>query len=88
MRNTLLVTFILLSSLKIRAQQNPQARTYQFNLKECLEYAYENQDSLKNAKLDIESARYKVKETTGLGLPQISGSANLQHYLKVPVYQI
>ncbi len=85
MRNTLLVTFILLSSLKIRAQQNPQARTYQFNLKECLEYAYENQDSLKNAKLDIESARYKVKETTGLGLPQISGSANLQHYLKVPV---
>jgi len=85
MRNTLLVTFILLSSLKIRAQQNPQARTYQFNLKECLEYAYENQDSLKNAKLDIEKARYKVKETTGLGLPQISGSANLQHYLKVPV---
>jgi len=85
MRNTLLVTFILLSSLKIRAQQNSQARTYQFNLKECLEYAYENQDSLKNAKLDIESARYKVKETRGIGLPQISGNAQFQDYLKIPV---
>jgi len=59
-------------------------RTYSFNLQDCLEYAYQHNDSLKNAQLDIESAKYKVKETVGIGLPQVSGSASLQDYLKVP----
>ena len=61
MRNTLLITLILLSSIVIRAQENLQGKTYNFNLQECLQYAYENQDSLKNARLDIERAKYKVK---------------------------
>ncbi|WP_207532043.1 TolC family protein [Desertivirga arenae] len=84
MRNTLLITLIFLSSIAIRAQENPQGRTFNFNLQECLQYAYENQDSIKNAKLDIESAKYKVKETFGIGLPQVSGSAQFQDYLKIP----
>ncbi|WP_207421462.1 TolC family protein [Desertivirga brevis] len=84
MRNTLLITLIFLSSIAIRAQENPQGRTFNFNLQECLQYAYENQDSLKNARLDIESAKYKVKETIGIGLPQVSGSAQFQDYLKIP----
>ncbi|XHR97938.1 hypothetical protein ACFJIV_15515 [Mucilaginibacter sp. UC70_90] len=37
-----------------------------------------------NSGLDIKSAEYKVKETTGIGLPQISGSASFQDYLKIP----
>lgn len=84
MRKNLLVTLIILSSFLIRAQENPQGRTFQFNLQECLQYAYENQDSIKNARLDIESAKYKVKETFGIGLPQVSGSAQFMNYLKIP----
>ncbi|EOR94936.1 outer membrane efflux protein, putative [Arcticibacter svalbardensis MN12-7] len=84
MRNTLLVTFILFSSVTTRAQQNSQERTFKFNLQECLEYAYENQDSLKNAKLDIEKANYAVKETIGTGLPQLSANADFQDFLKIP----
>ncbi|WP_256012624.1 TolC family protein [Desertivirga xinjiangensis] len=84
MRKILLVTLVILSGFDIRAQENPQGRTFQFNLQECLQYAYENQDSIKNAKLDIESANYKVKETIGIGLPQVSGSAQFQDYLKIP----
>jgi len=84
MRNTLLITLILLCSIAIRAQESSQGRTFNFNLQECLQYAYENQDSIKNAKLDVESAKYKVKETFGIGLPQVSGTAQFQDYFKVP----
>ncbi|MDB5120901.1 MAG: TolC family protein [Sphingobacteriales bacterium] len=83
MRSFLLVCLTILGSF-VRAQEAPSGKTFQFNLQQCLEYAYANNDSLKNAKLDIESANYKVKETVGLGLPQISGSAQFQDFLKVP----
>ncbi|MBE7176063.1 MAG: TolC family protein [Mucilaginibacter polytrichastri] len=67
-----------------RAQQSPEGETHRFNLQQCLDYAIENQDSVKNARLDIKKAEYKVKETIGLGLPQVSGVASIQDYLKVP----
>lgn len=84
MRNILFVALILFSSVSIRAQQTSPGRTFKFNLQECLEYAYENQDSLKNAKLDIQKANYAVKETIGSGLPQLSASADFQDFLKIP----
>lgn len=80
--STLILLLILFRTAS--AQQPPGGKTYQFNLKECIDFAIQNQDSVKNARLDIESANYKVKETIGLGLPQISGVARLQDYLKVP----
>ena len=84
MRLKLLSILIILSSISVKAQDTLQSRTYRFNLQECLEYAYRNNDSIKNAQLDIESAKYKVKETIGIGLPQVSGSASLQDFLKIP----
>jgi len=62
----------------------PNNQTYNFSVQECINYAYEHQDSVVNAKLDIKSAEYKVKETTGIGLPQVSGTATFQDYLKIP----
>ncbi len=64
------------------AQQAPQ--THSFTLADCINYAYVHQDSVKNATLDVQSAEYKVKETIGIGLPQINGSASFQDYFKVP----
>lgn len=84
MRFTILSILILVSSVTLKAQDAQQGKTFTFNLQECLEYAYQNNDSLKNAQLDIESAKYKVKETIGIGLPQISGTATFQDYIKVP----
>jgi len=83
MRSFLLVCLMILGSFA-RAQEAPTGKTFQFNLQQCLEYAYANNDSLKNARLDIESANYKVKETIGRGLPQVDGSASFQDFLKVP----
>ncbi len=64
------------------AQQAPQMRS--FSLADCINYAYQHQDSVKNATLDVQSAEYKIKETIGIGLPQINGAANFQDYFKVP----
>ncbi|MDN5285745.1 MAG: transporter [Mucilaginibacter sp.] len=72
-------------AFKSYAQDSPpNNQTYNFSIQECVNYAYEHQDSVVNAKLDIKSAEYKVKETTGIGLPQINGSASFQDYLKIP----
>ncbi|PJJ84858.1 TolC family protein [Mucilaginibacter auburnensis] len=65
------------------AQQAPQ--THSFSLADCINYAYQHQDSVKNAQLDVQSAEYKVKETIGIGLPQINGSATFQDFIKPPV---
>ncbi len=57
---------------------------YNFSLDDCINYAYEHQDTVVNARLDVKSAEYKVRETTGIGLPQINGAVNFQDYLKIP----
>jgi outer membrane protein len=62
------------------AQQTPTA----FTLDDCLRYAMENTIEVKNAHVDEQIAKAKVRETTGIGLPQIDGSIAVQHSNKLP----
>jgi outer membrane protein len=82
----LFLLMLLLSGLALEsyAQQAapPPGTVHNFSLQDCINYAYAHQDTVKNAALDIKSAEYKVKETTGIGLPQISGNASFTDYLK------
>ncbi|OZA60684.1 MAG: transporter, partial [Sphingobacteriales bacterium 39-40-5] len=55
-----------------------------FSLQEAIEYAQRNQSSIQNAKIDEEIAANTVKQTVGIGLPQVNGSVNFQDFLKVP----
>ena len=55
-----------------------------FDLEECMNYAVEHEATSVNASLDEEIAALSVKETVGIGLPQISGSSNLQHNPDLP----
>ncbi|MBD1387319.1 TolC family protein [Mucilaginibacter rigui] len=64
--------------------QSAPPQAYNFSVQDAVNYAYEHQDSVKNAQLDVRSAEYKVKETTGIGLPQINGTASFQDYLQTP----
>ncbi|MDP2236861.1 MAG: TolC family protein [Bacteroidales bacterium] len=48
-------------------------------------YAGKHNYELRNAQLDIETARYKVKETVATGLPQISASINYNDNIGLPV---
>ena len=73
MRVSLFITAILLS-VGLKAQQGSSA----MSLEACIEYALANNAEMKNAALDEKSAVMQVKETRGIGLPQISGSAVVQ----------
>lgn len=86
MKHLFLITTFLLSAAFGFAQQATPKTTppYNFSLQDCINYAYEHQDTVLNAQLDVKSADYKVRETTGIGLPQISGSASFQDYIKIP----
>lgn len=84
MKPTIRLLFLLLVSGQIVTAQSLPDSTYNFTLQECIQFAYEHQDSMENARLDIKSAEYKVKETIGIGLPQINGTAQLTDYIKVP----
>ena len=52
-----------------------------FSLFEAQDYAINNIEKLKNAKLDLESAEKKVIETRAMGLPQSSASGSFQNFL-------
>jgi len=81
---TMLITaFLSLLFLGSNAQQT-EPQSYNFNLEECINYAYEHQTSLLNAAIDQKIADSKVKETTAIGLPQISGSADFRDFIKLP----
>ncbi|HVS91584.1 MAG TPA: TolC family protein [Mucilaginibacter sp.] len=86
MKNIFIITILLLGIVATGyAQQAAQpAAVRNFSLQDCINYAYEHQDTVKNAALDVKSAAYKVKETTGIGLPQINGVASFTDYLKTP----
>ena len=73
---------ILLASLllpgSISAQQ-VQTGSSSFTLEQCIQYAIENSIYMQNALIDQEIALAKVRETTGIGLPQINGNASANY---------
>lgn len=56
-----------------------------FTIEEAWKYAQDNNVNVQKAKIDQTIAKQKVKETIGIGLPQISGNAGYNYFLKIPV---
>lgn len=77
-RQLLVLLFMLCAAGTTRAQQA-------FSLEQAKAYAMNNSWTIRNASLDVASARKKVWETISTGLPQVSGSANYTNYLNLPV---
>lgn len=87
MKNVIKAGLLLcITTVSSYAQQSAPAVSppYSFTLADCISYAYQHQDTIVNARLDVKSAEYKVKETTGIGLPQINASASFLDYLTIP----
>ena len=61
-----------------------QQRGNSFNLEQAIAYALQNSIRSKNADLDQRIAKAKVKETVGIGLPQISAGASLVNNPQLP----
>lgn len=65
-----------------KAQQKDTVAT--FTLQQAIEYAQKHHSGILNAEIDEQIAKNTVKQTIGIGLPQLSGNATFQDYIKVP----
>jgi outer membrane protein len=75
MKQKISIAILVLATCVVNAQQAPKA----FTLSECIDYALTNNIQIKNATIDEYIAKAKSKEVSGMGLPQITASASLQH---------
>lgn len=70
------LAYVLLSGgLYGQGDNNPVS----FSLSEAVDFALKNNNSIKNADLDILSAKKEVWATTAIGLPQVNGTYDYQH---------
>ena len=81
-KRSLIIAGNLFLVLHLSAQDN--ADTLRFSLPEAQAYSMEYNKTVKSSRIDIEVAKKKVQETTAIGLPQFSVSANYQHIFKIP----
>jgi outer membrane protein len=72
-----LFTFLICATLAMAQEDQKPAQT--FTLEQCVQYAVENSTAVKNAIVDQRIADARVKETRGIGLPQISGDVSVVH---------
>ena len=56
-----------------------------FTLKDAQEYALTNNLNMKIKQTDIAIAKEQVNETKAIGLPNVSGGLNYQHFVQLPV---
>ena len=54
-----------------------------FTLNQCIDYAFANQASVKNADLDQQISKYKINETRAYGLPQINFEGNTMYNIEL-----
>ncbi|MBN2891824.1 MAG: TolC family protein [Bacteroidales bacterium] len=81
MRKIILTIGIIILGLSINAQNDS---VYILNLNEAVDYALENNLVIKNSENEITKAKWKVWETTAIGLPQVNASAEYQLMLDIP----
>jgi outer membrane protein len=80
----LLSIAFLASYAQLNAQDKKDTATYNFTLKQSVDYALQHNTTVLNARLDELAATQKVKEVIGIGLPQIDGSFQVQNFLDIP----
>lgn len=75
---------LLLAVGSAMAQEAQSQSSKTFTLEQCVEYALQNHTDAQNAILDQEIAKERVKETTGMGLPQVVVGAGVTYNQKLP----
>jgi outer membrane protein TolC len=76
----ILYIILLIAPVWVNAQNAPTT----MDLDQCITYALENGVDAKNARIDEQIAKAKVRETRGIGLPQVDASVGLTHNQKLP----
>lgn len=79
------IILIFVSTLLMAQQIKPATTdTMKFSLQQAIDFAKKNNVNVKNAVLDVESAKKQIWEYTAMGLPQVNGDANYQNIFNVP----
>ncbi len=65
-------------------QGSPAKNVHQLDVQQAVAIALDNVVQIQNAKIDLEIQASKNKEILGQALPQVSGTAGIQHYLQLP----
>ena len=77
--------FLLVASLMVLFTGLSQEEKTSFSLEEVKNYALENNLSITNSKNQVEIANQQLKETRGIGLPQVNINGNFNHFINMPV---
>ncbi len=70
---------------KIIAQDTRSFLSDSASVEDCIRYAFKNQPLIKQLKLDENISQQNVRIALSDWLPQITSTANIQHYIKQPV---
>jgi outer membrane protein len=80
---------LLLLIIQVYAQQSKTSggktdSIFHLSLQQSIQYALTSQPGVRNAQYEVAKAKARVKEITGQGLPQITGSINVSDYVQIP----
>jgi outer membrane protein TolC len=84
MKRIPLTLFLFLIGAAMAVAQEDQKPAQTFTLEQAVQYALENSPNVKNSVIDEKISDAKVKETRGIGLPQVDATIGLQHNQKLP----
>lgn len=84
MKYKILAMFLQVAFIQMLAAQD-SAKTYNFTAEQAVAFALQNNANVQNALLDVDIAKKKITELTGVGLPQISAQGDLKYYAKAPI---
>ncbi len=78
-----LITIIILSFFA-RVNFAQTDTIYEFTVQQAIDYGIEHNLNIQNKEYEMRKAKWKVWETTAIGLPQVSGSAEYQNFPDIP----
>lgn len=81
-------SFFILVLVVVAGNPLLSQQAIEMSLEQARAYANEHNYNLRTSALDVEAARYRVKESTASGLPQISGSIGYTDNIALPVQLI
>jgi len=79
------IGFIICAVLLFQPWESKAQQKYSLSASQAAELALKNVTDIKNLKLDREIQIAKNKEYVGQTMPQINGSAQMQHFFAIPV---
>ncbi len=81
-RTGIIASFMVLCSF-LTATAQEDVKVLEMSLQQCIDYALKNNQNLKNTALERDIAKATVRETIGLGLPQVNFGGGVNYNFEV-----